>query len=371
MVLLFLTLFFQAEKVPDIKLMHAYSLGGDTMDENQLFGAASSLTAADNGELFVLDTRKFRVLVFDQKGTFLRSFGRQGKGPGEFDEPMACTMDTDGNLLIFDTGSHKLIVLNKEGDFVREAQFALNIHGAFQPTVLSNGNIAFTSYKISEGFQFFYDLSLYKPDMSPIIAFHTETMSKLDWDQAENPSFWSGFLAEQFQLRAGRFPMAAAVGDALFTAQAGTYKIQVHNDNGQARFDFEQNQKPKLLNDEAKYALCEPIWQNFAANPALANQMTQSVFDRAVEEVEGLDVMPPVLSLVTVGEYLAVVTQYDMVAQKGQIDWYDRKGTRIGVSAYEGPAYGFAGAKNALYAIGLDDDDNMVIRKFEVNGLPQ
>jgi len=60
-------------------------------EESLLFGP-SEFSMDQEGNYYVLDSRNYRIAVFNQRGEYLRTFGREGQGPGEF------TMMT--NLLI-------------------------------------------------------------------------------------------------------------------------------------------------------------------------------------------------------------------------------------------------------------------------------
>ena len=45
------------------------------------------VAVSDRDEILVADNCNHRVQVFDSDGTFLRSFGRKGQNPGEFNSP--------------------------------------------------------------------------------------------------------------------------------------------------------------------------------------------------------------------------------------------------------------------------------------------
>lgn len=70
------------------------------------------MDTADN--LIVLD--KNRILKYDRRGFFLKSFGRKGQGPGEYMEPQSLFVDEDDDLFVNDQGS-LLHVFDKEGIF--------------------------------------------------------------------------------------------------------------------------------------------------------------------------------------------------------------------------------------------------------------
>jgi tripartite motif-containing protein 71 len=71
-------------------------------------------------KLYVTDQRGNRIQVFDLDGKFLRTIGRAGKGPGEFDQPEDLAFDQDGNLWVADGDNHRIQVLKPDGTFLRE-----------------------------------------------------------------------------------------------------------------------------------------------------------------------------------------------------------------------------------------------------------
>jgi len=61
-----------------------------------------------------------RISVFDKKGTFLRTIGKTGTGPGEFRTPHALAFDSKGRLIVADRHNHRIQILTKEGKVLSE-----------------------------------------------------------------------------------------------------------------------------------------------------------------------------------------------------------------------------------------------------------
>jgi DNA-binding beta-propeller fold protein YncE len=61
-----------------------------------------------------------RISVFDRRGTFLRTIGKMGTGPGEFRTPHAVEFDSQGRLVVADRHNHRVQVITKQGQFVAE-----------------------------------------------------------------------------------------------------------------------------------------------------------------------------------------------------------------------------------------------------------
>jgi hypothetical protein len=61
-----------------------------------------------------------RILKFDRTGKFLKSIGRRGKGPGEFDQPHALAMDSKGRLFVGDRSNNRIQILDQDGNYLEE-----------------------------------------------------------------------------------------------------------------------------------------------------------------------------------------------------------------------------------------------------------
>ena len=60
-----------------------------------------------------------RVLKFDKNGKFLKSWGKLGKGPGEFDQPHALAMDSKGRLFVGDRSNNRIQIFDQDGNLPR------------------------------------------------------------------------------------------------------------------------------------------------------------------------------------------------------------------------------------------------------------
>lgn len=68
--------------------------------------------------IYLTDTLRHQVLVLDLGGALLQSFGRRGTGPGEFNYPTAVTL-ANGELYVVDAMNFRIQALTPEGQFRR------------------------------------------------------------------------------------------------------------------------------------------------------------------------------------------------------------------------------------------------------------
>ena len=62
------------------------------------------------------------VLKFDRDGNFIKTWGKKGKGPGEFDLPHSLVFDAQGLLYIADRNNARIQVFDADGNYIRELQ---------------------------------------------------------------------------------------------------------------------------------------------------------------------------------------------------------------------------------------------------------
>lgn len=91
-----------------------------TADEEgpEMFGNVAALEVDDLGRIFVLDGQASEVRVFDASGEHVRTFGRQGGGPGELYRPAGLFWGRDGNLWIADLRNSRFSVFDTTGTYV-------------------------------------------------------------------------------------------------------------------------------------------------------------------------------------------------------------------------------------------------------------
>jgi streptogramin lyase len=91
----------------------------------RLFHEPNEAVVGPTGDIFVLQGHgkgESRVLKFDSDGSFIKSWGGTGKGPGEFDLPHSLVFDAQGLLYIADRNNARIQVFDADGTYIRESQ---------------------------------------------------------------------------------------------------------------------------------------------------------------------------------------------------------------------------------------------------------
>src|SRR5688572_21131176 len=94
--------------------------------EPEFFYQPNDILVAPNGEIFVAEghssapTANARILKFSKDGKLIKTIGKKGTGPVEFDQPHALAMDSRGRLFVGDRSNNRIQILDQEGNFIAE-----------------------------------------------------------------------------------------------------------------------------------------------------------------------------------------------------------------------------------------------------------
>ena len=91
----------------------------------RLFNEPNEAVVGPSGDIFVLQGHgkgPSQVLKFDKDGNFIKTWGKKGKGPGEFDIPHSLVFDAKGLLYIADRNNARIQVFDADGAYIRESQ---------------------------------------------------------------------------------------------------------------------------------------------------------------------------------------------------------------------------------------------------------
>jgi DNA-binding beta-propeller fold protein YncE len=108
---------------PDGKVLLRLGKAGVKGDGPDTFNQPSAVVVAPNGDIFVADGHigedsNERVVKFNKDGKFIKTWGKRGTGPGEFDGPHAIAMDSRGRVLVADRSNNRIQIFDQDGKFL-------------------------------------------------------------------------------------------------------------------------------------------------------------------------------------------------------------------------------------------------------------
>lgn len=116
---------------PALRLKSQISIPG------QAFTGFSDMAVDKNGRIYALETLTGKIYVFDPEGKLINKFGKLGTKPGDFDFPTSIALDPHGNIYVVDQHKHKVLVFNSQGVFQWEfGQFGWKEGSLYFPTYI-------------------------------------------------------------------------------------------------------------------------------------------------------------------------------------------------------------------------------------------
>jgi sugar lactone lactonase YvrE len=61
---------------------------------------------------------------FDRNGTFIKSWGGKGKGPGQFEVAHGIAIDANGRLWVADRENQRIQIFDQDGNYLKELKYA-------------------------------------------------------------------------------------------------------------------------------------------------------------------------------------------------------------------------------------------------------
>lgn len=83
-----------------------------------MLGSVTDLAVDAYGRMWLFEGQSQEIRVFDGAGVYVRTVGRQGEGPGEFNRVIGMDWGPDGHLWLADPSNNRLSVVDTTGAFV-------------------------------------------------------------------------------------------------------------------------------------------------------------------------------------------------------------------------------------------------------------
>lgn len=119
------------------RLVEDLRLGAEFSPEEQAFGTIMSFSFGENGDIYIVDSRAPAVRVFSETGKYIRSIGRKGRGPGEFESPYRIWVGAS-RVTIYDLALGRIVNFDLSGKPINTALVPFN---SSAPPFLASGTI--------------------------------------------------------------------------------------------------------------------------------------------------------------------------------------------------------------------------------------
>lgn len=109
---------------PEGKVLMTLGKTGVAGDGPDTFNRPSGVVVAPSGDIFVADGHggdsNARIVKFSKDGKFIKTWGKKGSAPGEFDELHAINIDRAGRVFVADRGNNRIQIFDQDGKFLEQ-----------------------------------------------------------------------------------------------------------------------------------------------------------------------------------------------------------------------------------------------------------
>jgi hypothetical protein len=148
-----------------ISLKEELSIGEAEGREEYMFSVIRAIEIDDKEIIYVADTKGNHIREFDKNGGFLRTIGREGQGPGEFQRITNIQITSENELMVHDRYTFRLTFFSLDGDYLRTV--LLKGIQAFTIKVNSMGNYLVRTIDFDSATpRAAYELKVYSSDLA-------------------------------------------------------------------------------------------------------------------------------------------------------------------------------------------------------------
>ncbi len=180
-------------------------IGDNDSDENQWFSSVRDAARLSDGSIAAVDQAWAEIRIYDSAGEHLRTMGRHGEGPGEFQDPYQIWVGAGDTIWVGDYSPWRYNLFAPDGAFVRVVGLApMFINPSRAGGVLDNG------YSVNSTVTWFRKSDYSVPD-SMVVEGHgpdgqlIDTLASIphgSWGQDDHEALRTYWLPRLFDARA-------------------------------------------------------------------------------------------------------------------------------------------------------------------------
>jgi len=329
------------------------ALGGSDAGPESFYQVPPHGLAFDrDARIYVLDTGNKRVHVFDEAGNHIRSIGREGRGPGEFQFPASFTVEAMGTVAVHDVGQRAIIHFDSAGEFLDHRPAPRGVFGPIRPESLAR-NIPTQRRDSATGGVFFRLYRAAAMDTVEVAAVRLPDSKPIDYESCGIGLSLPPLLANP--------PSWDARGGRLALAGVTDYAIRIFEREAEVRHVRRQLEPQPATVELAMRELGDgEEW-------TIGGSRSCTVPPEEVIEKRGIAEKIPLISKIAVTPEGWLWVQREVIGQEvGPIDVFDATGAYVGTLPPESPWPVDFGPRNLILALEKDELDILRVVVYRI-----
>jgi len=176
----------------------------------------------------VFDAMTSQFLIFNLDGEFIRTIGRDGKGPEEFMMVFSYTFDEEGNLIVYDDGLKRLKIFDSEYNLIKTSEIKNDQYYLASHKIFADDNRIITGILETE-----YSGPA---NRDQITNSNIAGVFSYNFDKAELLGKYDPYLNDI--VPSTNRPVIHFDGQLLYTSHSNSYRIQVFDISNGNRINY-------------------------------------------------------------------------------------------------------------------------------------
>jgi len=248
-----------ADGVQPYELRELWRRGGED-DEELFFGTIAEFLHDGDGNVYMLDGQIAEVQVLDPDGEWLRTIGRQGEGPGEFQNGADMFWGFGDQIGVVQAWPGKIVMLTPDGAPGTTFSLPYRDGGGWQAVSRAAGHgdsviMAGTAWTRDDGQQMQFTYLKSYDEGGNELATYCEDSRETQFGDYE-------FIEEEFTDFQRRWDVAPD-GRVAAALSFDEYRIHVWNPDGSVNMVVERPDYPALTRTDDEMALFQTMYDSF------------------------------------------------------------------------------------------------------------
>jgi len=354
-----------------IKLVPAGEIDEASLPKDVFFQGVSDVGEDSRGNVYVCDSRACSIFKFDAAGKYLKSIGRKGQGPGEFNMPYRIVVTAD-RLFVYDLMNRRLCVLTPEGEFIKSIPIVTGEGRPDGMKSLPNGDIVMGWETIHYGDQEKpqdYEVRIYTPDLTLLKSLTKHAIWRNKYMHIEG----FGRTTNIIQPFSPLVSWDVAADGKVIVGFGKKYEIEVHDPAKGKVASFSHSYDPVKVTDKDKTTFFASLTYGYSDSSGNMGTLQKGPPEPIVKATEFPKEKPPFFNLLADSDGNILVFPYRRAGEKeGRVfDAFSPDGKFIGTVTVEGAApmpRTAAFRKGTFWATQADSEGIAKVVKYKISG---
>ena len=210
------------------ELEEEISIGLLDGDDNYILNRPFDLKVSKNGTIYIFDRGDINIRAYSKNGQYLRTIGRKGMGPGEFNVPLYFDLSENGHIYLSDSRNKRVAIFDTTGAYISGFNISEgnldwiqtdNTNIYLSNTSFDNAVMKLSIHKFSVSGEEIIDFGFFKFVQPMFVSRGEYTISSLS--RSAPSTVWN-----------------ISNDGKLFTGDGDKYQISVYNTEGELEIKF-------------------------------------------------------------------------------------------------------------------------------------